>query len=68
MNTHLEVRRTSKEQTTVQREPHNLIIRLKLLPRQSQKKTKRKRKRGEGCPTGFDSRPHNNKQDLTKTS
>ena len=52
MNTHLEVRRTSKEQTTVQREPHNLIIRLELLPTQNQKETKRKRKRGEGCPKG----------------
>ena len=57
MNTHLEVRRTSKEQTTVQREPHNLNIRLKLLPRHNQKETKRKRKRGEGCPMGL---THNN--------
>lgn len=48
MNTHLEVRRTSKEQTTVQREPHNLIIRLELLPRQNQKETRRNRKRREG--------------------
>ena len=67
MNTHLEVRRTSKEQTTVQREPHNLIIRLKLLPRRhNQKETKRKRKKGEGCPMGFDSRPHKQQSRLNQ--
>ena len=52
----------------VQREPHNLIIRLKLLPSDKTKGTKRKRKKGEGCPMGFDSSHTNNNQDLTKTS